>query len=311
MAISADRPVAQEKVLTLQRQKQQDSLAGWLFVGPALLFFSVFTVFPILFGVFLSLFKINVTTFENRTWVGLDNFPKVLGNEDFQVSIWNTARFSFFVVIIQTSLSLLLAVAVNQKIRGRTFFRAAFFFPSISSSVVISIIFLWFFNKFGLLNYALSLIGINGPSWTDDPSAALPAIMSLNIWTTAGTFMVIYLAALQDIPGQLYEAASIDGANGVQKFFRITVPLLTATTYFVVTLGIIGTFQVFDQAFIISGGTGGPQKSTLTIVFYIYQQAFRERNGMGLAAAAAVILFVIIFSLTLLQRRFFKTEQNY
>ncbi len=311
MATTANRPVKAAQENSLKREKRQDAISGWLFVGPALFFFSIFTVFPILFGAFLSLFKINITTLDNRTFVGLDNFSKVLGSEDFQIALWNTARFSFFVVTLQTILALLLAVAVNQKIKGRTFFRTAFFFPSISSSVVISIIFLWMFNKFGLLNYFLSLFGINGPVWVDDPKTALPSIMGLNIWTTAGTFMVIYLAAMQDIPGQLYEAASVDGATPFQKFFKITVPLLAPTTFFVVTLGIIGTFQMFDQAFVISAGSGGPEKSTLTIVFYIYQQAFKERNGMGVAAAGAVVLFVIIFSLTLIQRRFFKTEQQY
>jgi multiple sugar transport system permease protein len=293
------------------RQKRQDALAGWLFIGPALLFFTIFTVFPVFFGAFLSLFRININNIDNREFVGLDNFGRVLGSEDFQIGLWNTARFSFFVVIIQTVLALLLALAVNQKIKGRTFFRTAFFFPSISSSVVISIIFLWVFNRYGLLNYFLSLFGIEGPVWVDDPNTALPSIMGLNIWTTAGTFMVIYLAALQDIPTQIYEAASMDGASAVQKFFRITVPLLAPTTFFVVTLGIIGTFQMFDQAFVISAGSGGPEKSTLTAVFYIYQQAFKVRNGMGVAAAGAVILFVVIFALTLIQRRFFKTENYY
>ncbi len=311
MATTVNTPTSPDKAGSMRREKLQDTISGYIFIFPALFFFTIFTVFPILYGAFLALFKINLTTIDNRTFVGLDNFPKVWESEDFQTALFNTARFSFFVVILQTILALLLAVAVNQKIRGRTFFRTAFFFPSISSSVVISIIFLWVFNKYGILNYVLSLIGINGPVWVDDPKTALPSIMGLNIWTTAGTFMVIYLAALQDIPAQLYEAASVDGATPIQKFLRITVPLLTPTTFFVVTLGIIGTFQVFDQAFVISAGSGGPEKSTLTIVFFIYQQAFKERNGMGVAAAGAVILFVIIFSLTLIQRRFFKTEQNY
>ena len=293
---------------SLTTQKKQDTLAGYLFIAPALLFFCVFTVFPVLFGAFLSLFKINVTTLDNRTWVGLDNYGTVLSNPDFQLALGNTARFAAIVVTLQTILALLLAVAVNQKIRGRTFFRTAFFFPSVSSSVVISIIFLWVFNKFGLLNFLLSLVGINGPTWIDDPNTALPAIMGLNIWTTSGTMMVIYLAALQDIPRHLYEAAEMDGANAVQRFFRITVPLITPTTFFVVTLGLIGTFQVFDQAFVISNGSGGPEKSTLTAVFYIYQQAFKARNGMGIASAASVILFIIIFAVTLIQRRFFRTE---
>ncbi len=311
MASTVDQVNVGAKQMTLSQQKSLDKWAGWLFVGPALLFFGVFTVFPILYGTFLSFFKISSFNIDERTFVGLDNFGKAINDQDFQTALFNTARFSFFVVTIQTALSLLLAVAVNQKIKGRTFFRTAFFFPSISSSVVISIIFLWVFNKFGLLNYALSAFGINGPTWVDDPNTALPAIMGLNIWTTSGTMMILYLAALQDIPAHLYEAAAVDGATPFQRFFKITLPLLAPTTFFVVTLGLIGTFQVFDQAFVISNGSGGPEKSTLTAVFYIYQQAFKETNRMGVAAAASVILFVIILGVTLLQRRLFKSEQEY
>ncbi|HEX2913250.1 MAG TPA: sugar ABC transporter permease [Chloroflexia bacterium] len=311
MARSVEQAGVSTKMSSLSRQKRADSIAGYFFIAPALIFFGIFTVYPVLYGAYLSLFKINILNLDKRTFVGLDNFQTVLGSEDFQIGLWNTARFSFFVVILQTILALLLAVAVNQKIKGRTFFRTAFFFPSISSSVVISIIFLWVFNKFGLLNYFLSLFGINGPTWVDDPATALPSIMALNIWTTAGTMMVIYLAALQDIPGHLYEAASIDGATAFQRFMKITVPLLSSTTFFIVTLGLIGTFQMFDQAFVISNGSGGPERSTLTVVFYIYQQAFKELNGMGVAAAGAVVLFAIIFILTLLQRTLFKTEQQY
>lgn len=297
--------------MSMARQKTNDTIAGWFFIAPALIFFGIFTVYPVFYGAFLSLFKIRTVNIDDREFVGLDNFTRVLGNEDFHTALWNTARFAFFVVILQTILALLLAVAVNQKIKGRTFFRTAFFFPSISSSVVISIIFLWVFNKYGLLNYFLSLFGIDGPVWVDNPATALPSIMGLNIWTTAGTMMVIYLAALQDIPAHLYEAASVDGATPVQQFFKITVPLISPTTFFIVTLGLIGTFQMFDQAFVISAGSGGPEKSTLTVVFYIYQQAFKERNALGVACAGAVVLFAIIFTLTLIQRRFFKTEQNF
>ncbi len=303
----------QSKAITgsLARQKLIDKWSGWLFVLPALIFFVIFVVYPIGYGLYLSLFKINSFDIDDRTMVGLDNFGKVLSDPNFHKALLNTAVFAFFVVTIQTMLSLLLAVAVNQKIRGSTFFRTAFFFPSISSSVVISIIFLWVFNQNGLLNYALSTIGIKGPTWVDDPHTALPAIMGLNIWTTSGTMMVLYLAALQDIPVHLYEAAAVDGANPFQRFFRITLPLLTPTTFFVVTLGLIGTFQVFDQAFVISNGSGGPEKSTLTAVFYIYQQAFKENNRLGVAAAGAVVLLVIILAVTLAQRFIFRSEQDY
>ncbi len=311
MARNIEKTTAGTKPMSLARQKNMDSWAGWFFIGPALLFFLVFTVYPVGYGAFLSLFKIKTLNIDEREFVGLDNFTRVLGDEVFHTALWNTARFAFFVVSIQTILALLLAVAVNQKIKGRTFFRTAFFFPSISSSVVISIIFLWVFNRFGLLNYFLSLIGIQGPTWVDDPSTALPSIMGLNIWTTAGTMMVIYLAALGDIPAHLYEAAKVDGASAVQRFLRITIPLIAPTTFFIVTLGLIGTFQMFDQAFVISAGSGGPESSTLTAVFYIYREAFKERNSMGVACAGAVVLFAIIFSLTLIQRKFFNTEQQY
>lgn len=307
---------------TMNQRKNLDRWAGLFFVAPAMIFFLVFVVFPVAYGVYMSFFRVRVTgdgTVFDR--FGFDNYFNSNGtgviqrifttDDDFRTALWNTARFAFFVTTIQTILALLLAVAVNQKIRGKTFFRTAFFFPSISSSVVISIIFLWVFNQFGLINRFLGIFGISGPNWVDDPRTALPSIMGLNIWTTSGTFMVIYLAALQDIPGHLYEAAAVDGATPTQKFFGITVPLLAPTTFFIITLGLIGTFQVFDQAFVISGGSGGPANSTLTAVFWIYREAFLERNALGLASAGSVVLFAIIFALTLIQRRFFSGETNY
>ena len=324
MAMTATTPPTAST--SMARLKNADRWAGLFFILPAMFFFTIFVIAPVLFGLWMSFQKVKLTGDGNTySFIGFDNYWQTdpdkargvlqrlfdfSGQEDFNIAMLNTARFAVIVTTVQTILALLLAVAVNQKIKGRTFFRTAFFFPSVSSSVVISIIFLWVFNQFGLINRFLSIFGVQGPNWVDDPSTALPSIMGLNIWTTSGTFMVIYLAALQDIPGHLYEAASVDGATPIQKFFSITVPLLAPTTFFIVTLGLIGTFQVFDQAYVISNGGGGPANSTLTAVFWIYRTAFKDRNAAGSAAAASVVLFLIIFSLTLIQRRFFRTDND-
>lgn len=273
--------------------------------------------------------------------VGTNNYSALLlqpgvAQRDFFISVKNTVYFVLGVVPVQTILAMLLAVIVNQKwLRGKGFFRTAFYFPSITSSVVISIIFMWMFSRGGLVNMFLNtdvtwlddpnglihnflgLLGINRGNvgewantnilgltaweWISGPSVTMSTIMILNTWTTIGTMMVIFLAALQNIPSSVYEAASIDGATSWQTFRRITVPLLAPTIFFVVTLGLIGTFQVFDQIYVIS--SGGPAKTTLTIAYIVYQNGFNN-SQMGLAATTALVLFVIIFVFTMIQRLF-------
>jgi multiple sugar transport system permease protein len=204
------------------------------------------------------------------------------------------------VVPTQTLLALLLALAVNQEIPARGFFRAAFYIPAITSSVVTSVIFLWIYSKPGLLNYLLSGFGVVGPDWIGSPKYALSAIMALNVWTTSGYFMVAFLAGLQSIPTTLYEAARVDGAGAWARFRYITVPSLKPTLFFVVTLGLIGSFQVFDQIYMMSAG--GPVNATTTLSYFIYISAFRYFR-FGYAAAAAVMLFVIILLVTRLQQK--------
>ena len=272
--------------------------------------------------------------------VGLDNYDTLLlddgiRRQDFFTALKNTVYFVFGVVPVQTILALLLAILLNQQfLRGRGFFRTAFYFPSITSSVVISIIFMWMFTRGGLVNtiFGLDLNWLNDPrgiihnilgvfgierdnagdwasiqvagltlwDWISGPSVTLSTIMILNTWTTIGTMMVIYLAALQNIPNHLFEAAMVDGATRWHIFRYITVPLLAPTTYFVVTLGLIGTFQVFDQVYVIS--SGGPAKTTLTIAYIVYENGFNN-SQMGLASATALVLFAIIFVFTMIQRR--------
>ncbi len=310
----------------------EDSLAGWVFLLPALVIFVGFIFGPVLYAFWLSLHQWEVVIPE-KPWVGLQNYREAFASEDFHIALRNTVWYAAIVVPVQTALGLTLAVLANRKIRGRTFFRLAFYFPSISSSVVIAIIFLWVFAQRGLLNFVVRSIGFPTPTppwlsnprgifqmlfgaigfenvspWLAGPSVALLAIMALNIWTTMGTMMVIFLAGLQDVPGDVYEAAALDGASRWQMFRDVTVPLLRPVTLFVLTLGFIGTFQVFDQIWLMS--EGGPAKTTTTIAFLVYQEGF-ERFNMGYAAALATILFVIILLIYLVQRRIVgETEEH-
>lgn len=286
--------------------------------------------------------------------VGLRNYEDLLVNQglrqrDFFLSLKNTVYFVIGVVPIQTALALILAVILNQRwLKAKGFFRTAFYFPSVTSSVVISIIFMWMFTRGGIVNSVigtvfpdysavtwlddsnglihniLGLLGVTRSTvgewasqrvagltlwdWISGPSVTMFTIMILNTWTTIGTLMVIYLAALQNIPNSVYEAAQIDGATALQTFRRITLPLLAPTTFFVVTLGLIGTFQVFDQIFVIS--SGGPAKTTLTIAYIVYENGFNN-SAMGLAAATALVLFLIIFVFTMIQRLFTSERANY
>jgi multiple sugar transport system permease protein len=179
-------------------------------------------------------------------------------------------------------------------------FRTIFYLPAITSSVAISLIFLWLYEPQGIINYLLSLVHIPGPQWLSDPRFALPALMALSIWTTSATFMLFFLAALQDIPKELIEAAKIDGANDFLAFWNVTIPLLRPSIFLVVALGTIGAFQMFDQAKFMT--QGGPLRSTLTPLLEIYNKAFTD-NQFGYAAAMSVILFILIFVVTLIQRR--------
>jgi multiple sugar transport system permease protein len=305
----------------------EDNLAGWLFILPSLVIFVVFIFGPMFYAAWVSLFN-RSTIGDVNDFVGVDNYRHILtDNDDFQIALRNTVWFSLMVVPLQTAAGLFLAVLANRKIRGKTFFRTAFYFPSISSSVVISLIFLWLYANNGLINFLLRKVGLptprppwmsnpkgvvemglnrigieNVPTWLEGPSVALMSIAMLNIWTTAGTMMVVFLAGLQDIPGDVYEAASLDGATRGRQFWDITVPLLRPVTLFVVTLGLIGTFQVFDQIYVMTDG-GGPAKTTTTVAFLIYLEAFKQGRGLGYASALAMVLFAIIFVLFLIQRR--------
>lgn len=295
------------KPLKIKREAGQ----GYLFMSPALIIIGLFVVAPILYAVFLSLNKVELIGASSFEFRGLDNYAKVALDDRALIALKNTAFYVVIVVPVQTLLALVLAASLNAGMKGEKFFRIVYFLPTLTSSAVLTLIFMWMYNQNGLINKFLEFLHLPTYNWIGDPDVALIAIMIMNIWATAPFYMVIYLAALQDVPESYYEAAELDGANAFQKFRHITVPHLRPVTSFVVIMGLIGTFQLFDQSYIFSGGSGGPNNSTLTVVLLIYQYAFKTLGTMGYATALAFMLALIILAATLLQRKFSKEETLY
>jgi multiple sugar transport system permease protein len=285
---------------------RQENLAGYLFVLPALLVLGTFVVVPILYAVFLSLQKVQLLGGIEYKFVGLRNYTRLVEDDLVWIALRNTAQYVAIVVPLQTLLALLLAVTLNAGVKGKNLWRIIFFLPTVTSSTVLTLIFMWIYNTNGLMNHFLEAMSLPTYDWLGDPAVALKGIMLMNIWSTAPFFMVIYLAALQDIPKSLYEAAQMDGANAWEQFLFITLPSLKPVTFFVIAMGIIGTFQLFDQSYIFSGGSGGPNNATLTLVLLIYQAVFRNLQ-MGYAAAIAFLLAFVIVAATLIQQRVFRT----
>jgi len=284
----------------------RDTLTAYLFLTPYLFVLLVFLILTSLYGIGLSLFQVDIG-FTAPQFVGFQNYQRLFeqlftnpGLSVFWISMANILKFVIAVVICQTILALILALILQVTLVGKGIFRTIFYIPAITSSVATALIFLWLYNPDGLINYLLSLVHISGPDWLNDPLFALPALMLLNIWTTAAAFMIYFMAALQDLPKELLEASAIDGANRFQTFRYITVPLLRPTIFLVVALGTIGSFQMFDQAKFMTNG--GPLNSTLTPLLEIYNAAFQDAH-FGLAAAMSVLLFIIIFIVTIVQRR--------
>jgi multiple sugar transport system permease protein len=385
------------------RYKRDEVIMGYLFILIPMTIFTVFFLGAMVFDFWISFYHWAIL--DSPRFVGSANYNYIFHTDPtFWIAIQNTVVYAAVVVPLQTVIAFTLALIVNQDIRGRTFFRTTFYFPSITSSIAISLIFLFMFNNFGLLNtlisylpnltipgvlyylirllpaillaaylirdpeiqalrsspddilrlsrgvwivaallvlyvlnffgliYAslsaiwtvpgglhslLDLLSLNisqsfqpaGPNWLGDPAVALKSIMGLNIWTTTGTIMIVFLAALQGVPRDVLEAAAIDGASGFQAIIRIVVPLVRPALFFVVANGIIGCLQIFDQAFLLSHGSGGPENSTMTAVLWIYNNAF-QNDFYGVAAAASFFLFAFIFVATIVTRRLIGEEAS-
>ena len=296
---------------------RQEALAGYAFIGIPMILFLVLNIGTTLYAFFISLWDWNYRRGPEE-FLGLGNFERLVSDDLFHIAIRNTVYYAAIWVPLTMAIGLFLAVIVNQKIRGQTFFRAAFYFPAVASSAAITVLWIFLLQPDGLFNGIRGAIGLNplfealgygeNHNWFGDSRSALNSVIALNAWTTSGTFMLFYLASLQSISHDVYEAAAIDGASPWQTFWKVTFPLLKPGHFFVATVGVIGALQLFDQALIAGSTNGDPNYSLMTVVLYLYNAAFAQLDP-GYAAAMGVVLFIVIFSATLIQRRLFGNTQ--
>ncbi|TDG00825.1 carbohydrate ABC transporter permease [Paenibacillus piri] len=289
------------------KKRMSEGLWGYFFILPQMVGLILFALIPLVSAFILSFMKWD--GFGEKQFIGLGNFTSQFHNPDFKLALFNTAWYTALVVPVGIFLAVLVAVALN-KVRGKVIYRLFFYMPVVTSSIAVSIVWLWLLNsEFGIINvYLKQWFGIIGPDWLTNRQLVIPSIAMMSIWWGLGGNMVLFLAGLQGISASYYEAAQIDGASKFRQFWHITLPLLSPTTFFATIMSIIGSFQVFDQSFIMTGG--GPAKASYTIVYHVYQLAFVEFT-FGKSAAAAVILFAIILTLTLIQMHMSKRWVHY
>jgi ABC-type sugar transport system permease subunit len=272
----------------------QKNWIGYAFISPWLIGFFIFTLFPFIISIYLSFTRYDVVS--SPVWVGLSNYNNLIYEDPvFWRSLWITIKYALISVPLGIVIGVGLSLLLNLNIRGMNVYRTLYFIPSIVPLVATSVIFMWVFNsKIGLLNRSLLIFGVKGPNWLNDTRFAFWSLVFMSFWAV-GTSMIIFLAGLKDVPGELYEAAMIDGANAYQRTLNITIPMLTPVIFFNLVMGVIYSFQYFTQAFIMTAG--GPDDSTMFYALYLFNRAFRYMD-MGYASAMAWILFIIIIIIT-------------
>jgi multiple sugar transport system permease protein len=285
------------------RWRNKETLAAWLFILPSLIGFLIFTAGPVVAAGVISLLNWNL--FSAPTFAGLKNFARLGPDPTFWSALGNTAYFTFVSVPLTIAVSLALALLLNQGVRRVAVFRSLLLLPYATITVAVAFVWIWLYIPHdGLVNAVLGVFGINGPAWLISDNWAMPALIAMSVWKSFGFGMVVFLAGLQAIPQQLYEAAKVDGSSAWQSFRSVTLPMLSPALFFVVVTSIIGSFQVFDQALIMTNG--GPGSRTTTLVMYIYRTGF-ENYDQGYAAAQSLVLFAFIVVITaaqfVLQRR--------
>ncbi|SDE49097.1 multiple sugar transport system permease protein [Paenibacillus sp. UNCCL117] len=283
----------------LRRFLNREGVAGWLFILPVVIGVSIFTYAALIYSFYLSLTDWDLL--RPPKWTGMSNYHTLLTrDEEFFKALRNTLFFVVTLVPVGIAAAMSMAILLNRKIKGIGFFRAAYYMPHITSTIAIGMVWIWMFNPdVGLINTALKVIGVSHPpDWLSSVHWSKPALLIMRIWQVTGYYMILYIAGLQTIPDELYEAASIDGATSWHKARYITVPLLANTTFFVTIMLTIESFNIFEAVFAMT--EGGPGGSTNTLLYYIYTEAFKSYR-MGYASAISWVLFVIIFCLTLVQ----------
>lgn len=294
VASSAARPMQRAR-------RRRQALIAYAFLAPSLVIFIIFRHGPAAASMILGFFEWSIV--DSPRFVGLDNYADLLRDTIFWRALRNTVAYTLMTVPTDIVLSLALAVLLNQKLPGLRFFRLAYFAPVVTATAVVAIVWRWLYQPQGIVNGALEAVGLSAVNWLSSPTWALPAIAAMSVWKHAGYNMLIFLAGLQSIPPELEEAARIDGAGRWAIFRNVTLPLLRPVFVLVTILTTIGSFQVFDAAYVMTNG--GPYYATTTLVYYIYSNAF-DRYQMGYAAAISFVLFWIILAVSLLQRRFLK-----
>lgn len=283
--------------------KRKNTLTALSFIAPNFIGFFLFTLVPVVFSLILAFMEWD--SFSSPEFVGMKNFSKMLGDDTFWISLKNTSLYTIGVVPLTLVCSLGLAILLNKKVRGMKFFRTAFFFPYVTSLVAIAVVWNMLFHPtMGPINQFLKFFIENPPGWTSSSDWALTAIIIVSVWRGMGYYMILYLAGLQSVPKELYEAASIDGANKWQQFRNVTLPSLRPTTFFVSIMLVINCFKIFDLVQVMTAG--GPGRATNVLVYQIYNEAFVKFN-FGYASAIAMVLFVIVLGITVIQ---FKWNQR-
>lgn len=278
---------------------------AFLMLVPAGVLILLFLIVPILLTFILAFTNARLISPQPARFIGFDNFIRLFGSDTFWASLRNTVIFAVVIVPVQSALALGLAILINVKIRGVNFFRTIYFLPVVTSIVVVSILWLFLYQPNGLINALLATVGIQGPDWLGNPNTALFAIIMLSIWQAVGFHMVIWLSGLQTIPGELYEAADIDGATGWQKFAHVTWPGLRQTRTFILITITIAAFALFSQVNIMTDG--GPLDATTTLVYQAVRTGFQQQQT-GYASAISLVFFVLVLMVTLVQRFLTRTK---
>ena len=291
------------KSKAVNKLKRKNTLTALSFIAPNFIGFFLFTLVPVVFSLILAFMEWD--SFSSPEFVGMKNFSKMLGDDTFWISLKNTFLYTIGVVPLTLVCSLGLAILLNKKVRGMKFFRTPFFFPYVTSLVAIAVVWNMLFHPtMGPINQFLKFFIENPPGWTSSSDWALTAIIIVSVWRGMGYYMILYLAGLQSVPKELYEAASIDGANKWQQFRNVTLPSLRPTTFFVSIMLVINCFKIFDLVQVMTAG--GPGRATNVLVYQIYNEAFVKFN-FGYASAIAMVLFVIVLGITVIQ---FKWNQR-
>jgi len=296
------RPKARQRTMA-----QKDAITGYFFIAPAVFGLLVFLIYPIIASFVISSFEWNVLT--TPKFIGIENYKSLFTDKVFLISLANTVKWVLFYVPVSILVSFIMALAMDMPVRGIGFFRTVFYIPVITPIICVALLFVWMYNKeFGILNYLLAQVGGQPVGWLTDSRISIFAIALMSIWKWAGYNMLIMLAGLQGIPDTLYEAAEIDGVTPLKKVWYIKLPLLRPAFFYVILTSVIDAFQVFSEIYIMT--KGGPGYSTYTISYYLYTNAF-EFGKMGYSCAMAVVLFIIIMTITLIQNKLLGQNASY